>query len=247
MPYLHWETDSRRARFAEKTLQISQKYKRNELTQTPSPAGPQPLEQVRLSRDDDDHIYDDFHSLERAVDSKLRKEIRDNPQSKFSKTHLARSLASRALQPKTVLGQTLYYASVLREAMDCYQDERLLADYLLSDPPLHPRRTLDQSYYWNLKDTAKRDRDQVVYRGTVPRKGRLCSCSQPGCRHYQENHRKIPRILMVDQLWLWILDGSKQIQHSRFFPVSQISLTFQLPWKLDPHLLLLGFELDQIR
>ena len=71
-------------------------------------------------------------------------------------------------------------------------DERLLRVHLISERPVHIRRTLDQSYYWTLKDTSLRDRDQVVYRAT----------NQPN------QVPRIPRVVMVDQLWMWILDGS---------------------------------------
>ncbi|KAE9377252.1 hypothetical protein N431DRAFT_542622 [Stipitochalara longipes BDJ] len=67
-------------------------------------------------------------------------------------------------------------------------DESLLRAHLTSERPVHIRRTLDQSYYWTLKDTLTRDRDQVVYRET--------SIVEGGAR-----------LVMVDQLWLWILDG----------------------------------------
>ncbi|KAH8602515.1 hypothetical protein B0O99DRAFT_587613 [Bisporella sp. PMI_857] len=63
-------------------------------------------------------------------------------------------------------------------------------DYLYHDPPLHSRRTLDQSYYWKLNDTGLRDRDQVVYRAT--RTG--------------NDTKKTTRVIMVNQLWLYILD-----------------------------------------
>lgn len=74
-------------------------------------------------------------------------------------------------------------------------DERLVKLGLLprdpkaedTEPLLHIRRTLDQSYFMNLKDTSQRDRDQVVYRATK----------------WQGN---LARVVMVDQLWLWILD-----------------------------------------
>lgn len=79
--------------------------------------------------------------------------------------------------------------------MDLELDERLVKQGLLSrdlnakatEPLLHIRRTLDQSYFLNLKDTSQRDKDQVVYRAT---KGRA----------------NLARVVMVDQLWLWILD-----------------------------------------
>lgn len=53
--------------------------------------------------------------------------------------------------------------------MDCELDERLLREDLFKKSPLHPRRTLDQSYHWKLENTARRDQDQVVYRGTEGR------------------------------------------------------------------------------
>jgi hypothetical protein len=80
------------------------------------------------------------------------------------------------------------------DAMDYEADERLLRDNLHEDPPLHIRRTLDQSYFLTLEDTRARDKDQVVYRET-----------REGKSHYTRN----TRIVMVDQLWLWILNNSE--------------------------------------
>jgi hypothetical protein len=70
-------------------------------------------------------------------------------------------------------------------------DEQLLRKHLLEPRPIHIRRTLDQSYYWTLKDTETRDRDQVIFRWTN-----------------KEEHPTKPQLVMVDQLWIWILDGS---------------------------------------
>lgn len=46
-------------------------------------------------------------------------------------------------------------------------DGLLLRTYVTSERPVHIRRALDRSYYWTLKDTSARDRDQVVYRATL--------------------------------------------------------------------------------
>ncbi|RYP58440.1 hypothetical protein DL770_010426 [Monosporascus sp. CRB-9-2] len=73
------------------------------------------------------------------------------------------------------------------EEMDYEADERLLRDHVKTDPPLHIRRTLDQYYFVTLDDTSQRDKDQVVYRGTKAGD---------------------TRVVMVDQLWLWILDDN---------------------------------------
>jgi hypothetical protein len=77
-------------------------------------------------------------------------------------------------------------------------DEKLILAYLSKNddlPKLHVRRTLDQYYYHMLKDTKARDNDQVVYRWA-----KLAKLVQ---------RIPDPKVLMVDQLWLWIVDGSK--------------------------------------
>ncbi|KAJ6442164.1 ankyrin repeat protein [Purpureocillium lavendulum] len=70
--------------------------------------------------------------------------------------------------------------------------ELLLKGYLKTSlgevPPLQARRTLDQYFYTHLGSTAKRDADQVVLRYTSNFAG------------------SEPKIFMVDQLWLWMLD-----------------------------------------
>lgn len=128
------------------------------------------------------------------------------------------------------LGQYLLDAARLFEAMTSYRDKKLLESFLMMDPPMHPRRTLDQAYYLSLNTTISRDRDQVVYRATTadPRKihrwdpdrcfwighddeeyltsvmGReLVHETCPDCT---ANIRKTSRVIMVDQLWMWVLD-----------------------------------------
>ena len=107
------------------------------------------------------------------------------------------------------LARMLFHAAKLAEAMNSHSDERLISEYLHEDPALHPRRTLDQSYYGALFPTQTRDRDQVVYRATAPqyhrcvRENRLQKCAR--C---QEDVQMAPRVIMVDQLWMWILDES---------------------------------------
>lgn len=88
------------------------------------------------------------------------------------------------------LGPYLMSVANMFDAMDHEPDETLLREGLHNNPPLHVRRTLDQTYFSAFDDTGSRSKDQVVYRGT---RGLLNN----------------PRVLMVDQLWMWILDESK--------------------------------------
>jgi hypothetical protein len=69
-------------------------------------------------------------------------------------------------------------------------DIKMLREFVHHNPPLHVRRTLDQFYFHTLEDTRARDCDQVVHRGT--------RTALDGTT----------RIIMVDQLWLWILDDN---------------------------------------
>lgn len=63
---------------------------------------------------------------------------------------------------------------------------------LLTDlDDIHIRRTLDQFGLWFQDNTLTRDRDQVVYRDT--------------------RDTLSPKVIMVDQLWIWVLDGSRSL------------------------------------
>lgn len=71
-------------------------------------------------------------------------------------------------------------------------DELLVRAHLkASNASLHIRRTLDQSFYHNI-DTQIRDSDQVIYRYQTKGRDRTDAGIDP-------------KILMVDQLWTWIL------------------------------------------
>jgi hypothetical protein len=73
------------------------------------------------------------------------------------------------LRPAHPLAQLLVDAARLFEAITAYQDRLVLENYLFKhEGAIHPRRSLDQSYMWELRTTRRRDRDQVVYRYTRP-------------------------------------------------------------------------------
>ena len=68
----------------------------------------------------------------------------------------------------------------------------LIRRQLHRNPPVHIRRSLDQFRYYTLPDTRKRDENQVVHRFFNARM-----------------EQWEPRIIVVDQLWLWIIDECK--------------------------------------
>ncbi|KAJ8124695.1 hypothetical protein O1611_g8945 [Lasiodiplodia mahajangana] len=121
---------------------------------------------------------------------------------------------------KHPLGQYLLHAARLYEELHNYQDSSLIQKYLFSDPPLHPRRTLDQGYHTTVQTTRPRDRNQVVYRATTTpessyhqfdhTKGQwtcpVYDHAVEECAKCRENIRRLSRMVMVDQLWMWVLD-----------------------------------------
>lgn len=146
--------------------------------------------------------------------------------------------------PKKALAQYLLDAARLFETMSHYPEFKLFDKYLFANPPVHPRRSLDQSYLWRLNSTRRRDRDQVVYRYTKPRiphkfqpmpsnsgglpsrllepMGNDCignlkephplawidhgDAEKDGCYECWEDSLAVARSVMVDQLWMWVLD-----------------------------------------
>ncbi len=96
-------------------------------------------------------------------------------------------------RPHKPLARYLWFASKLFELIDEAADERLIREHLFSPSQLHVRRTLDQFYYWTVEDTTTQDRSQVVCHGT----------------RSSNDEAATGRVVMVDQLWMWILDQSK--------------------------------------
>lgn len=108
---------------------------------------------------------------------------------------------------KSKLAQVLYNAAKLFEIMDSFRDRKLMEEYLLKDPQIHPRRTLDQSYYWALRNTRARDRDQVVYKKTSARPDMV--------------HRYNPEAKMEEDRWGCSKEYRPHLPGVRRFPTSK--------------------------
>ncbi|CEJ61184.1 hypothetical protein PMG11_09722 [Penicillium brasilianum] len=100
-------------------------------------------------------------------------------------------------------------------------EAKLIWQYLGCEPPIHFRRTLDQYGYPNLRSTVARDDDQMLWKRT-----RKPARIDDQLREYLEATNDDPEgteptefmdgnVLMVDQLWLWIVDRKTIVT---FFP-----------------------------
>ena len=200
MPYLHWETDRHRARFESFMRDITRKHEAKVAAKLK--ANPITPRHHGETRDSINSISSNglttVPHLTSEAGTRRRQTGAEAAHIKVSEEIKKGRLSSGRFTQRssTTLGRVLQYAALLWEAMDCHQDERMIESYLHNNPPLHPRRTLAQSYDWDVKSSEDRDKNQVVYRMTAPKRG------------FGWDHGKIARVIMVDQLWLWILDGS---------------------------------------
>lgn len=72
---------------------------------------------------------------------------------------------------------------------------------------VHKPMTLDQYYYPTIFDTSERDNDQVISKYISKQSG-SSSHKQRADQKQGEVDKSIKKILMVDQLWIWIIDES---------------------------------------
>ncbi|KAK3298764.1 uncharacterized protein B0H64DRAFT_422501 [Chaetomium fimeti] len=194
-PYLHWET----AQGWEGQSKAIEQATRTATLQDPSAL------QVH------DRVEDNFHNELRGHN------INETSLSAVAQETIAasmnhfRPMAMRATTRRGVIGRILFGAARIAKLMTAYEDDQLIGDYLYANPPLHPRRTLHQSFneYANfLRDTKKLDQDQIVYRATAKvrdttRQGCSKWCQCPDCTAERSTSS---RLLMVDQLWIFVLD-----------------------------------------
>ncbi|KAK1751124.1 hypothetical protein QBC47DRAFT_351969 [Echria macrotheca] len=179
MPYMHWETDRMRNTVSKMIEEESEKHRKTQLKL----ASDAKKGRIRERKDLGGNGKQLKH-LEENPDDPSNMAIIRNAMSKSSRPMPIRTLSGSVryvvrrkkngicvaengrLEVEPPLGQYLIDAARLYEGMSTFRDQQMLERYLYNDPPLHPRRTLDQSHYWTLKTTKARDRDQVVYRGT---------------------------------------------------------------------------------
>ncbi|KAI8631634.1 hypothetical protein F5Y19DRAFT_400989 [Xylariaceae sp. FL1651] len=225
-PFLHWETSRQLAYFTREIDKHTASTKEHHQQEALLKKEIQKQQRSQLRRPDR-HVWAMYSYF---MSSRFyRMPTRANTFSSFS-PYILNLLKGRLSRPPSKLGQYLFDAARLYERIRNYRDKSLLRKYLFADPPIHPRRTLDQGYYTTLSSTRTRDRNQVVYRATTPA---VTSChkfitdtgewtcfvntelSPEGCDICRENIRKVSRVVMIDQLWMWVLDQKTIIT---FFP-----------------------------
>jgi hypothetical protein len=163
MPYLHWETDKHRRTMVQVMEQSTAKNYSPQRISRPR--------QTRSERDPRDAIKD-FNAIFGFPSP---------PETVLGGT------SRKLLQPRCKLGKYLLDVARVYDALNIERDVRLLADRLHESPPLHPRRTLYQSYHSKIENNKGRSYVESVYRKT----------------------EKVTELTMVDQLWLYVLDDRK--------------------------------------
>jgi len=105
--------------------------------------------------------FANFLALNEVADAVLEQKASTRPASIPPKQHFGRYRTRRMLEFnfRTTLGKMLFYAAFLLEAIDCYQEEKLMEKYLHSSSPLHPRRSPTQLYHWTLQSRTNLDKN----------------------------------------------------------------------------------------
>ncbi|KAK8016875.1 hypothetical protein PG993_015064 [Apiospora rasikravindrae] len=231
MPYLHREAYSQRQRYERVVEKAIRDFEEEEERKRKRE------QERRISRTDQSRPSRSSSSLahESSGRSSTSSRKTDTPQPASTPSsgesrlatflyRLDRPRPSLPMDPKgrvsvqSPLGQYLLDAARLFQGMAEYGDKAVIQKYLMSSKPLHPRRTLGQSYHWTLKDGEDDSQKQVLYRASKPRAFPL---HHPGsgtwpehafaltgdCEKCREDSHKFASIVMVDQLWMWILDS----------------------------------------
>jgi len=219
MPYVHIETSSMRKRMSKvieqtrnsKAQETDQERRNNDLPQDTANFGeeelPQGTDPDSIERPDSPSSDNDGHGLEPP------------PFESCEALTLYRDMTSA--------------------------DGNLINAYLFHGSPLHIRRTLDQFYYLGMDSTEKRDEDQVVAKpplsemlknitkggdeahnvGTPPDSmlpkifQNLAKRKDPAPSNVTQGNggSTDPNIIMVDQLWLWIIDQGRALTNGYLY------------------------------
>ncbi|KAI9370895.1 hypothetical protein BJX61DRAFT_548671 [Aspergillus egyptiacus] len=96
-------------------------------------------------------------------------------------------------------------------------ESKLIWKFLGNEPPIHIRRTLDQFGYPNLRSTVARDDDQMLWKRTRKRVNLTDELGTSIPMQHNDAHATFTdgKVLMVDQLWLWVIDQKTVVT---FFP-----------------------------
>jgi hypothetical protein len=101
----------------------------------------------------------------------------------------------------------------LQQEQDMISIDGNLINAYLGQGPLHIRRTLDQFYYLGMASTKERDGDQVVAKRPLTEllaeeldKSTKSKKPAPADSRQETKPASNQKIIMVDQLWLWIVD-----------------------------------------
>ena len=122
---------------------------------------------------------------------------------------------------RSPLGRYLLCAARLYEAMSLYQDKVIIRKTLFKSSRLHARVALEQMHTRGFRARMTGDRYHHKPHGTHAPSGREQRCHRHGdrpageashdCEECFEAARKMSKLLMVDHLWLWVLDNSTLI------------------------------------
>jgi len=179
MPYLHWESDRRRAQYAQVIREATDAHNYKNRTESMSHEL-QPTHTLSRSEQNGKAYPQTSQTLVQVASiAGKRRQTPPAPSKKTGTTtgfQKLRAFLLKSMQPAEMhaseatpipavpdkpiqlgrpqkLGVFLLKVAKIAEGVALHEHEQMIRDHLHETPPLHPRRTLDQAYYWTLKST----------------------------------------------------------------------------------------------
>ncbi|KAI0805326.1 hypothetical protein GGR55DRAFT_656362 [Xylaria sp. FL0064] len=213
-PYLHFETNKGRVKLRHAIKQITRNQRPRVDDSTIAAAGESldlsiPGQNGNKNDDEDDNSSDESDDGNDELDGTDNngEHVDDDEESESGSGEYQYAIKSQRKASKFKKNFQRF-----RDLIRDYQEglgegkskcDRLINAYFARDTHhLHIRRTLDQFYYMSIEDTDVRDTNQVVQRYAVK-----------GLQKFGKKETMSSKLIMVDQLWLWMLQNQQKTKN----------------------------------
>ncbi|KAI1277697.1 hypothetical protein F5Y07DRAFT_407244 [Xylaria sp. FL0933] len=213
-PYLHFETNKGRVKLRHAIKQVTRNQRPRDDDSTIAAAG-ESLDLSIPDQNDNDNDDEDDNSSDEGDDGNDERDGRDNNGEHVDDDEESASDSGEyqyAVKSQRKASKFKKNFQMFRDLIRDYQEglgegkskcDRLINAYLSRETHhLHIRRTLDQFYYMSIDDTDIRDTNQVVQRYAVK-----------GFQKFGEKEIMSSKLIMVDQLWLWMLQNQEKTKN----------------------------------
>ncbi|KAE9381023.1 hypothetical protein N431DRAFT_457638 [Stipitochalara longipes BDJ] len=200
MPYLHFETNRGRIYLSNAIKRTTPSSEKHEDSQTKAPTESTKALSTNDSDVETETDLDNDHPVEN-----VRPDFDDHDNGRREESTKPKKQGLKATFEQFKTSMIRHRDLLAKHHRDTpLEDDKLIEAYFANEyvdkhgHRLHIRRTLDQFYYIGMKDTERRDIDQVVQRYALKGMKDLESL-------IDDKDLLDSKLIIVDQLWMWVL------------------------------------------